>query len=329
MKKESLLAIFLFTMVSGQVGINTKKPTEFLDVNGTERVRELPKHQMANAVFTKPDGSRSDNKDQTFVATRRVVADANGVLGYVDGLSGDIGSSRRNITIGYSASLWDGNLYAIGGTGFPAFNSQLQSKLNYGANGFYNKISGIDFLQFEGQINNYTAAQLKGMVDIFCIGLIPGGGLDATVLTKIKDFAQLGGVVIILLDSATNTLAFQVFGGSGNVTNGTGVSYSIAGSTGSSGVFGNIAANTVISGAQTAGRVYNSQLPPGSTILATEGGIGTSQAGIWTAGPNGRVVFFWDEGVFRNGSISGTYVDTDQEKYLHNIMAYALDKLNL
>lgn len=329
MKKESILAIFLFAMTSAQVGINTKNPTEILDINGTERVRDLPKHQAANAIFTKPDGSYSGNKDQTFIATRRVVADANGVLGYMDGLSGETGNSRRNITIGYSAGLWDGNLYAIGGSGFPAFNSQLQNKLNYGANGIYNKISGIDFLQFEGQINNYTAAQLKSIVDVFCIGVTPGAEVDTTVLTKIRDFAELGGVVIILLDSGRNTQALQVFGGSGNVGNGTGVSYSTAGTTGSNGIFGNVAGNTAIFGAQTAGRVSNSQLPPASTILATEGGAGTSFAGIWTAGTHGRILFIWDEGVFRYSGINGTYIDTDQEKYLHNIMAYALDKLNL
>jgi len=330
MKKESILAIFLFAITYGQVGINTKNPTENLDINGIERVRELPKHQTANAIFTKPDGSYSGNKDQTFIATRRVVADANGVLGYIDGLSGgDPGNSRRNVTIGYSASLWDGNLYAIGGSGFPDFNSQLQNKLNYGANGIYNKVSGIDFLRFEGQINNYTAAQLKNIVDVFCIGVSPGVELDTTVLTKIKDFSDLGGVVIILLDAGRNTQALQVFGGNGSVASGTGYSYSISGTTGSNGVFGNIAGNTVIYGAQTAGRVSNSQLPPASTILATEGGSGTSFAGITTTGTNGRVIFFWDEGVFRFSGVNGSYIDTDQEKYLHNIMAYALDKLNL
>jgi len=73
-------------MASGQVGIKTEVPTEILDVNGIERVRELPRHQMANAIFTKPDGMRSTAKDQTFLAVRTVVADANGVLGYLEGL---------------------------------------------------------------------------------------------------------------------------------------------------------------------------------------------------------------------------------------------------
>ena len=86
MKKFSFLAIFFFVNAYSQVGINTGNPTEILDVNGNERVRILPKHQTTNSIFTKPDGSKSDNKDQSFIATKTVVADANGVLGYVDGL---------------------------------------------------------------------------------------------------------------------------------------------------------------------------------------------------------------------------------------------------
>jgi len=86
MKKINLIAIFVSSVIYAQVGIKIELPTEILDVNGTERVRELPKHNTANAIYTKADGSRSENKNQTFVAVRTVVTDANGVLGYVDGL---------------------------------------------------------------------------------------------------------------------------------------------------------------------------------------------------------------------------------------------------
>lgn len=330
MKKINLIVVLLSLTVSGQVGIKTSVPTEVLDVNGTERVRELPKNGAVNAIFTKPNGTKSDNKDQTFNASRIVVADANGVLGYVDGLPDTTPSTSKRVTIGYWAGLWDGNLYALGGTGFPTFNSQLQSKLNYGTHGIYNKVEGIDFLQFEtAQLDNYSGAQLKSIVDVFCIGLQAGVDLSASTIAKIKDFTDLGGVVIVVLDANRNTTALQGFGGTGNVISGTGVSYSVAGTTGSDGVFGSVSGNSPITGAQTAGRVSNSQLAPGSEILAKEGGTASTQAGIWLTGAGGRVIFFWDEGVFRHPSISSTYIDTDQEKYLHNIMAYALDKLNL
>jgi len=331
MKKFSLLSIFLFSMTSAQVGINTSVPTETLDVNGIERVRELPKHNTANAIFTKPDGTKSENKDQTFIATKMVVADANGVLGYADWNSNPTPVPvKRIVRIGYWAGLWDGNLYALGGTGFPAFNSQLKSLENYGPTGIYNKVGGVDFQQFQTEeLGNFTGAQLKMVVDVFCIGVQAGVDLDPSLVTKIKNFADLGGVVIVLLDNNRNTPAFQVFGGNGNVTTGGLISYSVAGTAGSSGVFGTVAGGAAINGAQTTGRVLNSQLAPGSEILAREGGANASQAGIWTTGTNGRVIFFWDEGVFRNTSISTTIINTDQEKYLHNIMAYAFDKLGL
>ncbi|GEN66339.1 hypothetical protein [Chryseobacterium rhizosphaerae] len=336
MKKVFILMTSLSaSLFFPQVGINTPNPTEILDVNGIERVRELPKHNSINAIFTKPDGTKSESKNQTFTATKMVVADANGVLGYVDWSPTTIpGGLKKRVTIGYWAGLWDGNLYAIGGTGFPIFNSQLQSRLNYGPNGIYNKVEGIDFQQFETeQLNIYTGAQLKNFVDVFCIGVKNGEDLDATIIAKIKDFANLGGVVMVLLDAGRNTPALQGFGGTGTVSSGGINAFPIAGSTGTTGVFGTISNTATIIGAQTMGRVLNTQLAPGSELLAREGGSvaapSLTQAGIWMTGPGGRVMFLWDEGVFRNSSISGTFIDTEQEKYLHNLMASLLDKLNL
>jgi hypothetical protein len=88
MNKKFVFTISLFISITvwGQVGINTPNPTEILDVNGIERIRELPKNEAVNAIFTKPDGTRSNAKDQAFTATRTIVADANGILGYVEGL---------------------------------------------------------------------------------------------------------------------------------------------------------------------------------------------------------------------------------------------------
>lgn len=253
-----------------------------------------------------------------------------GVLGYTDWNSNHTPDVKKRVTIGYWAGLWDGNLYALGGTGFPTFNSQLKSMINYGPAGIYNKVGGIDFQQYQTEeLDNFTGAQLKMVVDVFCVGVQVGVDLDPSLVTKIKDFADLGGVVIVLFDSGRNTPAFQIFGGNGNVGTGGLTSYSIAGKVGSSGVFGTVAGGTAINGAQTTGRVLNSQLASGSEILAREGGANSSQAGIWTTGPNGRIIFFWDEGVFRNTSISTTIINTEQEKYLHNIMAYAFDKLSL
>ncbi len=239
-------------------------------------------------------------------------------------------TTARKINIGYWAGLWDGNEYAIGGTGLPTFNSQLQNPLNYGTTGTYNKIEGFNFFKFEAQeLSTLSGAQLKSMVDVFCVGVQFNVDLDAATIAKIKEFTDLGGVVIVLLDSTRNTPAHQGFGGTGTVGSGSAYSYTVAGTTGSTGVFGNVAGNTAITAAQTMGRVLKTQLAAGSEVLASEGGVASANAGIWTTGTGGRVIFFWDEGVFRASDISGTTVDTAQEKYLHNIMAYALDKLGL
>ena len=89
--KKSFLAISILSALSanaqsGKVGVNTSIPTETLSVNGTTRVSQLPANGAANAIYTTADGTASTAQDQSFTATRTVVADANGVLGIVPGL---------------------------------------------------------------------------------------------------------------------------------------------------------------------------------------------------------------------------------------------------
>jgi len=327
-----LIAGFTSAMFLSQVGISTPNPTETLDVNGIERVRELPKHNSPNAIFTKPDGTKSDTKNQTFIATKMVVADANGVLGYADWNPNIIPQPpKKRVTIGYWAGLWDGNLYALGGTGFPAFNSQLKSLVNYGPAGIYNKVGGIDFQQFQTEeLDILTGTQLKMVVDVFCIGVKYNEDLSPANVAKIKDFVNLGGVAIVLLENIRNTPALQGFGGTGTVGAASSYnSYPISGTAGTTGVFGSVSNAVLITGAQTGALVSNTQLPSGAQLLARHESSTSDKAGIWITGTGGRAIFLWDEGVFRNSSVSGVIIDTDQEKYLHNLIAYALDKLNL
>jgi len=72
---------------TGNVGIATPDdPSEKLDNGGITRLRNLPLNGATNAINTTVAGDVSPNQDQTFTATRTVVADANGVLGTVAGL---------------------------------------------------------------------------------------------------------------------------------------------------------------------------------------------------------------------------------------------------
>ena len=71
----------------GNVGITSgasSTVTELLDVNGNTRLRNLPVDGTANAIYTTSGGAASASQNQTFTATKTVVADANGVMGSVN-----------------------------------------------------------------------------------------------------------------------------------------------------------------------------------------------------------------------------------------------------
>ncbi|MFC3159194.1 hypothetical protein ACFOEQ_12285 [Chryseobacterium arachidis] len=90
----------------GNIGMNTNTPTEKLDHNGITRLRGLPLNGAANSIYTQSNGSASATQNQTFTATRTVVADANGVLGYVTGLpsTGSGTAPSGSINIGETVS---------------------------------------------------------------------------------------------------------------------------------------------------------------------------------------------------------------------------------
>ncbi|SMP95689.1 hypothetical protein SAMN05421679_107231 [Epilithonimonas pallida] len=70
---------------TGNFGVNTQGfASEKFDVNGIARIRTLPLNGTTNAINTTSSGTASASQDQTFSATRTVVADANGVLGTVN-----------------------------------------------------------------------------------------------------------------------------------------------------------------------------------------------------------------------------------------------------
>lgn len=118
MKKTGLLLFLIGTMLNaqhtGKVGINIDKPTETLQVNGSVRISELPKNGAINTISTKPDGNASDRKDQEFIAKKTIVADENGVLGYVEGLPSS-SSTPIYATDGkfyVNRTIWDGSIIA-------------------------------------------------------------------------------------------------------------------------------------------------------------------------------------------------------------------------
>ena len=94
MKNKALSSVFIIccyccvhAQTNNKVGFTTTNPTEIIDVNGTARVRDVPMNGTLNAIYTKPDGTVSTAKDQTFNATKTLVVDANGVVGAIDGVA--------------------------------------------------------------------------------------------------------------------------------------------------------------------------------------------------------------------------------------------------
>lgn len=71
---------------NSKVGVNVRTPTETLDIKGTLRVQELPRHNSPSSISTHPDGSASDSKNQTFVSKFIVVANDQGVFGQANGV---------------------------------------------------------------------------------------------------------------------------------------------------------------------------------------------------------------------------------------------------
>lgn len=75
-----LAALAATAQTVDKVGVDTRTPTEVLDVNGTARVRQLPK-VGSNTIFTTSAGTSSATANQPFAPKYSVVADAHGVLG--------------------------------------------------------------------------------------------------------------------------------------------------------------------------------------------------------------------------------------------------------
>lgn len=223
--------------------------------------------------------------------------------------SGDVG-------IGIRFAYWQ--TLSIGNTGLARFNSQLHDSINYGKAGTYTgDFTGFSFTNITSTLSALSAADLIEDYDIICTGY---ANMSVAFAAKIKTYVDSGGVAIILLDSNVGTNLFNAFGGTGSVGSGT-ISAVTNSNSINNGVFGD-ATNVTINAAGSYGRILTDQLPPNSVVLAEY----NSEPRVFIAGDGGRAIFFWDEGVFRNAAVSGTVIDTPQEIFLHNIMAYALSK---
>jgi len=207
-----------------------------------------------------------------------------------------------------------------------AFTTQLNNLSNYGPHGSYNRINGFKFTNITTLLDTLTVDQLLAQFDIINTGYSNMTLLNAQ---KIKQYVDRGGVALIFLDagSAVGSNLHQVFGGIGTIGN-VNEQPSYASSTSNSlnnAIWGD-ARNISLKGYASSGLIAINQLPNASIQLANEG----SNARVWITGNEGRAIFTWDEGIFNPGdsNVSGTDINTAQEKFIHNIMVYALDKID-
>ncbi len=231
-----------------------------------------------------------------------------------------VNETPRKIRIGSFAG------YTIGKSNFSAYNSQLANLSNYGPTGTFKGITGFEFSDLSSAVlTSNTGDQLKKNYDIINTGY---SSITSVQAQHIADFVKDGGVAIINLDNTAYNFnpiltAFGITGSNGN-----GAVSALSSSVNElSNVFGNTK-NISLSGAATQGRVLANQLPSTSTVYANETVTGGGVA-VWTIGGDfkGKVIFVWDEGVFRASAIAGTIIDTPQERFVHNLMAYALIQL--
>ncbi|OXA94888.1 hypothetical protein [Flavobacterium hercynium] len=219
-----------------------------------------------------------------------------------------------NVRLGYYGS------YVMGGSSFTTFNSQLNATANYGLRGTYNKVKGFTFTNISSILSNLTVAQLLANYDVISVGKAVR---SAANVAKVKAYADAGGVVFVHLEGTDSNNLLTAFGFTGTFSYG--VSRAATTNTNSinNGLFGNSTNITVQTGHDNSALLRASQLPANVTLLASNG----SNPRVLITGIHNSVIFFWDEDVHLHSTISGTTIDTDQEKFLHNLMAYALDKV--
>ncbi len=229
------------------------------------------------------------------------------------------GETPRKIRLGSYGS------WVIGGNAFPAYNSQLTNPVNYGPTGTFKGITGFEFSNITSLLETTTAAQLKVNYDIIN-GFFEK--VSSTNAQKIADYVKLGGVAIINIDNPQYDFSaiLNSFGITGPYSSYGEINARSSITNQLSNVFGDTK-DIALLGSDTQGRVLANQLPSTSTIYANETAVGGGVA-VWTIGGDfkGKVIFVWDEGIFRT-PISGTVIDTSQEKFVHNLMAYALVQL--
>ncbi len=219
------------------------------------------------------------------------------------------------------------------GSNYSNFVAQMNNASNYGPSGTYQTLTeDITFTEI-ANLSTETAASLLANYDVISTGVFPPTSAESQLL---KDYVDLGGVVMAYaLPGITPDALINVFGGTGGFTGQPGgdkVDIVTNANALNNGVFGTGTNFTLADPSPTPNtyNVFTGTLPSGAVVLGNRDistAAGTNGPGIWTMGAGGRALVFGPGNYFTNTApyVSGA-IDTPEERWLHNMIAYLLDR---
>ncbi|MFT0476271.1 hypothetical protein ACMSI6_20475 [Pseudomonas antarctica] len=206
------------------------------------------------------------------------------------------------------------------------FKQQVEAPSNYGPAGIYKKVQAVNTANASADIlgSPVTAAELKARYDVLLVGLFMSSFTAADAI-RLKEYAERGGVILLVCDHSPTAGAINVlqqFGHVGTLTGTFAQSYTGVSSTTEylNTYFGDSSGIPLKGSGAFA--ISAAQLPAGSRVLAT---VGTNVLAWTVGGTLDRVVAVSDINLV-SYDITGTAVDTGQEVFLNNMMAYLFDQ---
>ncbi|WP_395606993.1 hypothetical protein [Pseudomonas sp. B22129] len=237
-------------------------------------------------------------------------------------LGADAALGLPAMKVGYSGTT-------LGDPGTAEFITQIKSSKNYGPNGKYNKIKSVVFSDATKDIvkPSQTPAQLKKKYSVISFGL-DGTASTAVQAKLLKGYVALGGGLILTCDhKVTPGMVdfLNAFGHTGAITPSSVLLTAYSGQSSStektSDYFGD-AADVELNGAATLA-LTPKQLPANSRVLAST----DKTILLWLLGDmDERVLVISDYELIKLNS-SGISVNTKEEKFLHNLIAYLFDQV--
>lgn len=237
-------------------------------------------------------------------------------------LGADAALGLRAIKFGFSGTT-------LGDPGTAELTTQIKSSKNYGPNGKYNKIKSVVFSDATKDIvkQSQTPAQLKKKYSLISFGL-DGTASTAVEADLLKGYVALGGVLILTCDHkiTPGMVDFlNAFGHTGNITPSSVLLTAYSGRSSAtektSDYFGDTD-DVELNGAATLA-LTSKQLPAGSRVLANT----DKNVLLWLLGHMDERVLVISDYELIKLNFSGISVNTQQEKFLHNLVAYLFDQV--